>query len=168
MQLSCSSSSSCVAQGHGKKCFLYSVLLSVNLCFIYYQERNVESVRAAKDERVREIRNAVELMIARLDSQLKAKLLTLMGQKNSLTQETEQLEALLQEIEHQLHSCTRSELITKSSDLSRMIHQVRKKPMASFVTAPVPADFQRLVHLPYTLCDVSDIKKAWHYDSLVS
>ena len=28
-------------------------------------ERNVESVRAAKDEKVREIRNAVELMIAR-------------------------------------------------------------------------------------------------------
>ncbi|XP_046744959.1 E3 ubiquitin-protein ligase TRIM37-like isoform X2 [Diprion similis] len=104
-------------------------------------ERNVESVRAAKDERVREIRNAVELMIARLDSQLKAKLLTLMGQKNSLTQETEQLEALLQEVEHQLHSCTRSELIVKSAELSRMIHQVRKKPMASFVTAPVPADF---------------------------
>nr|XP_033326823.1 E3 ubiquitin-protein ligase TRIM37-like isoform X1 [Megalopta genalis] len=104
-------------------------------------ERNVESVRAAKDERVREIRNAVELMIARLDSQLKAKLLTLMGQKNSLTLETEQLEALLQEVEHQLHSCTRSELIIKSADLSRMIHQVRKKPMTSFVTAPVPADF---------------------------
>ncbi|KAK7790087.1 hypothetical protein R5R35_012202 [Gryllus longicercus] len=105
-------------------------------------ERNVESVRAAKDERVREIRNAVELMIARLDSQLKAKLLTLMGQESSLTQETEQLEALLQEIEHQLHSCTRSELINKSNEISRMIHQVRKKPMASFVTAPVPADFQ--------------------------
>ncbi|XP_033185079.1 uncharacterized protein LOC117154301 isoform X2 [Bombus vancouverensis nearcticus] len=104
-------------------------------------ERNVESVRAAKDERVREIRNAVELMIARLDSQLKAKLLTLMGQKNSLTLETEQLEALLQEVEHQLHTCTRSELIIKSTDLSRMIHQVRKKPMTSFVTAPVPADF---------------------------
>lgn len=71
------------------------------------QERNVESVRAAKDERVREIRNAVELMIARLDSQLKSKLLTLMGQKNSLTQETEQLETLLQEIEHQLHTCSK-------------------------------------------------------------
>ncbi|CAK1552564.1 unnamed protein product [Leptosia nina] len=104
-------------------------------------ERNVESVRAAKDERVREIRNAVELMISRLDSALKAKLLTLMGQKNSLTQETEQLEHLLQEVEHQLHSSTRSELIAKSGELSKMIHQVRKKPMASFVTAPVPADF---------------------------
>ncbi|XP_050344954.1 uncharacterized protein LOC126769959 isoform X2 [Nymphalis io] len=104
-------------------------------------ERNVESVRAAKDERVREIRNAVELMISRLDSALKAKLLTLMGQKNGLTQETEQLEHLLQEIEHQLHSSTRSELIAKSMDLSKMIHQVRRKPMASFVSAPVPADF---------------------------
>ncbi|XP_012540959.2 uncharacterized protein LOC105839299 [Monomorium pharaonis] len=104
-------------------------------------ERNVESVRAAKDERVREIRNAIELMIARLDSQLKAKLLTLMGQKNSLTLETEQLEALLQDVEYQLHTCTRSELISKSAELSRKIYQVRKKPMTSFVTAPVPADF---------------------------
>ncbi|XP_015840432.1 uncharacterized protein LOC661701 isoform X2 [Tribolium castaneum] len=104
-------------------------------------ERNVESVRSAKDERVREIRNAVELMIARLDSQLKTKLLTLMGQKDSLTQETEQLEHLLHEIEHQLHTCTRSEMISKSSELSRMIHAIRKKPMTSFVTAPVPADF---------------------------
>ena len=42
-------------------------------------ERNVEIVRSPKDERVREIRNAVELMMARLDAQLKAKLLTLMG-----------------------------------------------------------------------------------------
>jgi hypothetical protein len=47
---------------------------------------------------VREIRNAVELMIARLDSQLKAKLLTLMGHKNGLNQETEQLEQLLANI----------------------------------------------------------------------
>lgn len=104
-------------------------------------ERNVETVRSAKDERVREIRNAVKVMIARLDSQLKAKLLTLMGQKDALTQETEQLEHLLHEIEHQLHVCSRSELISKSSEMSRMIHAIRKKPMTSFVTAPVPADF---------------------------
>ena len=40
----------------------------------------MESVKGAKDERVREIRGAVELMIARLESQLKTKLLTLLGQ----------------------------------------------------------------------------------------
>ncbi|XP_033627002.1 E3 ubiquitin-protein ligase TRIM37-like [Asterias rubens] len=104
-------------------------------------ERNVESVRNAKDERVREIRNAVEMMIARLESQLKMKLLTLMGQKNSLTQETELLESLLQEVEHQLRSCTKSELIAKSGELLQMFTQVHRKPMASFVTAPVPASF---------------------------
>lgn len=82
-------------------------------------------------------------MIARLDSQLKAKLLTLMGQKSSLNLETEQLETLLQDIEHQLHSCTRSELISRSADLSHIMNQVCKKPVTSFVTAPVPADFPR-------------------------
>ncbi|XP_066596105.1 E3 ubiquitin-protein ligase TRIM37-like isoform X2 [Prorops nasuta] len=104
-------------------------------------EKNVESVRAAKDERVREIRNAVELIIARLDSQLKAKLLTLMGQKNALTTETENVEAIVQEVEHQLHERTRSELIKKSSDLLTMINQVRTKPISRFVTTRVPADF---------------------------
>ncbi|XP_022250370.1 E3 ubiquitin-protein ligase TRIM37-like [Limulus polyphemus] len=105
-------------------------------------ERNVESVRAAKDERVHEIRNAVEHMISRLDSQLKSKLLTLMGQKNSLTQETEQLESVLQSVEQQLHSSTKSDLITKSTELLETISEIQRKPMASFVTAPVPADFQ--------------------------
>ena len=40
----------------------------------------MESIKGAKDERVREIRGAVELMIVRLESQLKTKLLTLLGQ----------------------------------------------------------------------------------------
>ncbi|XP_042298405.1 E3 ubiquitin-protein ligase TRIM37 [Sceloporus undulatus] len=104
-------------------------------------ERNVEAVRSAKDERVREIRNAVEMMIARLDTQLKNKLITLMGQKTSLTQETELLESLLQEVEHQLRSCSKSELISKSSEILMMFQQVHRKPMASFVTTPVPPDF---------------------------
>ncbi|EPY83565.1 e3 ubiquitin-protein ligase TRIM37 [Camelus ferus] len=106
-------------------------------------ERNVEAVRNAKDERVREIRNAVEMMIARLDTQLKNKLITLMGQKTSLTQETELLESLLQEVEHQLRSCSKSELISKSSEILMMFQQVHRKPMASFVTTPVPPDFTR-------------------------
>ncbi|XP_077597067.1 E3 ubiquitin-protein ligase TRIM37 isoform X2 [Stigmatopora nigra] len=104
-------------------------------------ERNVEAVRGAKDERVREIRNAVEMMIARLDSQLKNKLITLMGQKTSLTQETELLDSFLQEVEHQLHSCSKSELISKSPEILLMFQQVHMKPMQSFVTTPVPPDF---------------------------
>uniref|UniRef100_A0A8C9TNG4 Tripartite motif containing 37 n=1 Tax=Scleropages formosus TaxID=113540 RepID=A0A8C9TNG4_SCLFO len=108
-------------------------------------ERNVEAVRGAKDERVREIRNSVEMMIARLDNQLKNKLITLMGQKTSLTQETELLESLLQEVEHQLRSCSKSELISKSPEILLMFQQVHRKPMQSFVTTPVPPDFTRII-----------------------
>ena len=60
-----------------KKDIIFPSLCIASYC--HFQERNVESVKNAKDERVREIRNAVELMIARLESQLKSKLLTLMG-----------------------------------------------------------------------------------------
>ena len=60
-----------------KKDIIFPSLCITSYC--HFQERNVESVKNAKDERVREIRNAVELMIARLESQLKSKLLTLMG-----------------------------------------------------------------------------------------
>lgn len=57
-----------------------------------FQERNVEAVRGAKDERVREIRNAVEMMIARLDNQLKNKLITLMGKSHRCVTVTAQLD----------------------------------------------------------------------------
>lgn len=104
-------------------------------------ERNIESVRSAKDERVREIRNAVEIMIARLDSQLQNKLVTLTGQKNQLSQETEMLENVLQEVDHQVNSSSKSELISRSSEMLQMFTAIHNKPMASFVTAPVPPDF---------------------------
>lgn len=42
-------------------------------------EQNMEMLRMAKEERVREIRCCVELIITRLDSQLKAKYQTLQG-----------------------------------------------------------------------------------------
>ncbi len=98
-------------------------------------ERSVEMVRAAKDERVREMRNAVELMIARLDSQLKSRLLALMAQKNTLTLETERLEGLLAEIDRYLNAKTRSELIAKSPELLQAAMEINKKPAASLVSS---------------------------------
>ncbi|XP_011503781.1 PREDICTED: E3 ubiquitin-protein ligase TRIM37-like [Ceratosolen solmsi marchali] len=111
------------------------------ITFIREVEQHIESIRAAKDEKVREIRSVVELIIARLDSQLKTKLLTLMGQKNSLAIETQQLETLLQNIDELLHSSSRSELITRSTEWSHIVYQICKKPMTSFKFATVPADF---------------------------
>ncbi|XP_025092626.1 E3 ubiquitin-protein ligase TRIM37-like isoform X2 [Pomacea canaliculata] len=104
-------------------------------------ERNIESVKNAKDERVREIRNAVELMIARLESQLKSKLLTLMGQRSRLTQEAELWESVLEKVGGELGNSGRSELVRRSSEIMELFRQVHLRPMASFVSAPVPADF---------------------------
>ena len=104
-------------------------------------ERNVELVRAAKDERVKEIRNAVELMIARLDSQLKTKILLLIGQKDGLTHETEQLDSGLQQLEQNIHSCSKSELIERASHLHAMLLPFNQKSLASFYSTPVSAEF---------------------------
>lgn len=40
----------------------------------------MESVRMAKDERVREIRTAVDMITTRLETQLKSKITTLSGE----------------------------------------------------------------------------------------
>ncbi|XP_077976484.1 uncharacterized protein LOC120333595 isoform X1 [Styela clava] len=121
-------------------------------------ERNVDSVRNAKEERVREIRNAVEMMIARLDSQHQSKLMTLMGQKNQLSQETEMLENVLQEVDHQMQTSSKSELILRSSEMLQMFSAIHKKPMASFVTAPVPPDFSSELVPNYELSTFTLIK----------
>ncbi|KFM80294.1 E3 ubiquitin-protein ligase TRIM37, partial [Stegodyphus mimosarum] len=112
-------------------------------------EKSVESVRFAKDERVHEIRHAVEHMISRLDAQLKSKLLTLMAQKNSLSQETEQLETVLKLVETQLNSSCKNELISMSSEILQNMAEIQRKPMANFVTAAVPADFPSEIVPPY-------------------
>lgn len=110
----------------------------------------MDLLNSAKNEKVREIRNIVELMVGRLDTQLKFKLLTLTRQKQSLQSETKQLENLLQEIDLQLSTFSKSQLIMKSSDLLKMIHQVRMKPISScYDTAPISADFVSEIVPPY-------------------
>ncbi|KAF8569279.1 hypothetical protein P879_04199 [Paragonimus westermani] len=112
-------------------------------------EKNVQTVKQAKQERVRELRNAIELMITRLDSQLKSKLVTLMGQRNQLFQEIELLETLLQEVQSELTTVSRPEIIARSAEILAMFAEVHRKPMATFVTAPVAADFISEIVPPY-------------------
>ena len=65
---------------------LYFCNTELMIFFQFIQEKNVDLVKQAKDERVREIRNAVELMIAKLEAQLKSKCQTLMEQRNHLAE----------------------------------------------------------------------------------
>ncbi|KAH8866441.1 Cytochrome c oxidase assembly protein COX15 like, partial [Schistosoma japonicum] len=96
----------------------------------YFREKNVQAVKQAKEERVRELRNAVELMA-----------FTTQNGSNQSLHEIELLESLLQDVQSELDVATRSEMITRSSEILAMFNEVHCKPMASFVSAPVPADF---------------------------
>ncbi|CAH8672573.1 unnamed protein product [Schistosoma rodhaini] len=112
-------------------------------------EKNVQAVKQAKEERVRELRNAVELMVARLDSQLKSKLVTLMSQRSQLFQEIESLENLLHDVQYAVDVAKPSEMVERSSEILALLSDVHCKPMASFVSAPVPADFVSEIVPPY-------------------
>ncbi len=106
-------------------------------------ERNIDSVKTAKDERVREIRNAVELMVARLENQLKNKILTLMSQRNKLSQDTETMESMIQDIESDVRIKTKSDIILNQADiLQKCLQLTTRKPMASFVTEGINANDQ--------------------------
>nr|KAI8728450.1 E3 ubiquitin-protein ligase TRIM37-like [Biomphalaria glabrata] len=110
-------------------------------CLVQDVERNIESVKNAKDERVREIRNAVELMVARLEAQLKSKLVTLIGQRNQLAQEVTTWDTAIEKVEADLRDCGKSELVMKSKDLLELFRMAHRQSASSFVTTPVPADF---------------------------
>ena len=56
-----------------------------------------------------------------------------MGHKNALTQETEQLENLLSEIDQYLNGKTRSELIAKAPELLQLAMEINRKPSSSLV-----------------------------------
>ena len=65
------------------------------------------------------------------------------GQRNRLTQEAELWESVLEKVGGELSSSWRAELIRRSSEMMKLFRQLHLRPMASFVTAPVPADFNR-------------------------
>ncbi|GFO08938.1 E3 ubiquitin-protein ligase trim37 [Plakobranchus ocellatus] len=111
------------------------------LCLLQDVERNIESVKNAKDERVREIRNAVELMIARLEAQLKSKLLTLVGQRNQLAQEAGVWDMAIEKVEQELKNAGKAELVTRTKDMLDLFRRAQRQSTTNFVTTAVPAEF---------------------------
>lgn len=95
-------------------------------------ERNIEVVKNGKEEKVREIRNAIEMMIARLENQLKNKLLILMNQRNKLSEETEAMETMAVQVEMEVRTKTKSELIMQQADVIQKCQAVTsRKPITS-------------------------------------
>jgi len=104
-------------------------------------DKNVQSVKSSKDDRVHDMKTVVDNMITKLELQKEAKLTTLKGQKSSIVKETEFLEKVLEDVETQMNSRSKSQLISNVTHLMNLFTQVHTTPMANFVSAPVPTDF---------------------------
>ncbi|UJR08618.1 hypothetical protein I4U23_012877 [Adineta vaga] len=111
------------------------------ICLAQDVERNVENVKLAKDERLREIHNVIQTMQMKLDEQYKIKMDVLDAQRSQLSDETELIERTLHNIEHRLSTNGKAEVINKQQDLLDSIQVICQKPMINYVTTPISSDF---------------------------
>eukprot|EP00898_Chlorokybus_atmophyticus_P007741 jgi/Chlat1/7969/Chrsp69S07398 len=111
-------------------------------------DENIERVQKGKDEHAAELQLAMESMQARLEAQLKGKLLTLLGQK--------MLEGILRELNSRLSTSSRAELVSTSSELVRALHAALQRQTATdFQRTPVSTEFESQVVPPYSYTEVS-------------
>ncbi|XP_022915046.1 E3 ubiquitin-protein ligase TRIM37-like [Onthophagus taurus] len=89
-------------------------------------EKAAVTIRRVKNQRLREMQDMIGKAVVALDRQLKPKMMTLKGQQQCITKESSNLEMLLSQIDHQLKTCSQSELLTKSAELAKMIYAVKQ------------------------------------------
>eukprot|EP00002_Diphylleia_rotans_P023896 TRINITY_DN4707_c0_g2_i2.p1 TRINITY_DN4707_c0_g2~~TRINITY_DN4707_c0_g2_i2.p1 ORF type:complete len:931 (-),score=180.40 TRINITY_DN4707_c0_g2_i2:331-3123(-) len=114
-------------------------------------EENIQKVTKTKEDYAGELRLMVEQMQGRLDAQLKSKLLVLLAQKGSISEEVELLESMLNELNRQITNNPKSVLISKSAELVRMLQELHRKPTSQFVQEPVSLDFESEITPKYDM-----------------
>lgn len=89
-------------------------------------------------------------MVARLENQLKNKVLTLMNQRNKLSQETECMDSMMVELEREVHTKTKSELITRQPEIIKKCQQITlRHPVTSIISSANLNDFVSEIVPPY-------------------
>ena len=81
-------------------------------------------------------------MNQRLDAELKSKLLALLAQKGSITDEIEFLESMQGDLNRQLLQSPKSVLIASSVELIRMLKDVNAKALPKYSKNMVTAEFR--------------------------
>lgn len=112
-------------------------------------EQHIQAITKAKEERSAELRAAMDQMQNRLDSQLKVKLLNLIAQKSSMSQEIELLDSMLHEVDRQLNSSQKSQFIAKSGDFTKMLTELHRKPTTELEKISISWDFESEIVPPY-------------------
>lgn len=104
-------------------------------------QRTIEKVTKGKEDKSKEIENFVESIQAKLNTQLKNKLLTLLSQRGSMQDEIEQLEEFHDKLNQELSKMPKTSLIKKSGDLIRQLKEIHTKEPQRFVDNEVTIDF---------------------------
>ncbi|KAG0579097.1 hypothetical protein KC19_4G072900 [Ceratodon purpureus] len=104
-------------------------------------DKNIETVLKSKDESAAELQMAFKRMQSRLEEQLKCKLLALLAQKGSMTQEMELLDTILHELDQQLNSIPKSDLIAQEPNMSRMLQDIRTRTFSDISRTPISPEF---------------------------
>ena len=81
-------------------------------------------------------------MNKKLESELKSKLVALLSQKGSITDEIEFLESLQGELNRQLLHSPKSVLIVKSIELVKMLREINAKPFPKYNKHSITPDFK--------------------------
>ena len=81
-------------------------------------------------------------MNQKLDAELKSKLLALLAQKGSITDEIEFLESMQGDLNRQLLQSPKSVLIASSTELIRMLKDVNAKALPKYSKNQVTAEFK--------------------------
>lgn len=106
-----------------------------------FQDKNIIEIRQAKELKVREIRSAVECMMMDLEKELNIKLATLLGQKNDLLNESEQIEKFLNDCDLEVSRMPMTQLINSAPNLKKTMAKIQKKKLPILMT--VCPDFHR-------------------------
>lgn len=81
-------------------------------------------------------------MNQKLEGELKSKLLALLAQKSSITDEIEFLESIQSEVDREMSQSPKSVLIAKTTELVKMLKDINKKPLVKHNKHTITPDFK--------------------------
>lgn len=81
-------------------------------------------------------------MSQKLESELKSKLVVLISQKNSVSDEIEFLDNMKNELDTQIKESPKNILISKSEDLIQMLKEINSKPCFKFNSSGLNFNFK--------------------------
>jgi tripartite motif-containing protein 37 len=102
---------------------------------------SIEMTQRAKDNKVDELTRMKKLIQEQLEKELKDKLMVLFSEKSAIGDEMKYLKNLQKDIEKEISSSTRSQLVIKSQELIGKIEEAKARPKLILEGTDVSPEF---------------------------